>query len=125
VGFQVPAADARGPAQVGVHRGTQLGQQCIEGRTRVGLQKNGLDGVQALITYNLAVHAADLAKGHPGAEFRDKRFQAATSSALLLHKDHPGRARLRRRPRYRWRRSWRRASTVEFVLAVAEIYPKV
>ena len=92
------------------------------------------DGV---IAYKIAAHAADLAKGHPGAQIRDNALSKArfefrwedqfnlaldperarefhdetlpagrrqagalllhVRAAFLLHEDHPGRARLRRR----------------------------
>jgi phosphomethylpyrimidine synthase len=73
------------------------------------------DGIMA---YKIAAHAADLAKGHPGAQIRDNALSKArfefrwedqcaqarallldVRAALLLDEDHPGRARLRRRAR--------------------------
>ena len=44
---QVAPADAWEAAQVGKHRGAQLGQQRIEGKARVGFQQEAFDGVEA------------------------------------------------------------------------------
>ena len=103
-------------------------------------KKDVKDGV---ITYKVAAHAADLAKGHPGAQVRDDALSDArfefrwggpvqpeprprdrpgvprrdparprrqgrplllhVRPPLLLHEDHPGRPRLRRRQGHRRR----------------------
>jgi phosphomethylpyrimidine synthase len=34
-----------------------------------------------VITYKIAAHAADLAKGHPGAQFRDDALSARRGSS--------------------------------------------
>ncbi len=41
---------------------------------------NKKDVKQGLITYKIAAHAADLAKGHPGAQIRDNAMSKAASN---------------------------------------------
>ena len=104
-------------------------------------KKDVKDGIMA---YKIAAHAADLAKGHPGAQVRDNALSKArfefrwqdqfnlgldpdtegiprrdaaagrreggallldVRPAFLLHEDHAGRARLRRKEACRKRRS--------------------
>jgi phosphomethylpyrimidine synthase len=50
-------------------------------------KKRCKDGV---ITYKIAAHAADLAKGHPGSQYRDNalskaRFESAGMTNLIYH----------------------------------------
>jgi phosphomethylpyrimidine synthase len=42
---------------------------------------NKQDVKEGVITYKLAAHAADLAKGHPGAQYRDNALSKAASSS--------------------------------------------
>ncbi len=81
---------------------------------------NKQDVRDGIVTYKIAAHAADLAKGHPGAQARDNALSKARFEfrwadqfnlgldperpALLLDEDHPGRPRLRRQDRRRRRR---------------------
>ena len=124
------------------------------------------DVKEGVITYKIAAHAADLAKGHPGAQARDNalskaRFEfrwedqfnlsldperarafhdetlpaegakvahfCSMCGPVLLHEDHPGRARLRGRPRRSRGRGQARAGMAqkseEFVQTGAELPP--
>lgn len=67
---------------------------------------NKEDVKQGLITYKIAAHAADLAKGHPGAQIRDNamskaRFEFRWEDQFNLALDPPPRAPITTKPRRR------------------------
>ena len=66
-----PAASVR-PPSAGTARDAVL--RHAEGAPRPAEQDDVKDGI---ITYKLAAHAADLAKGHPGAQVRDNALSKA------------------------------------------------